>query len=63
MRVGDGGQPGTTTSTGITFDDRTTAGVALTEDAAAGTTVADGNHQLRVRRGVVRATQRDLHVS
>ena len=37
-------------------------GIALAEDPTARTTVPDRHHQLRVRRGGVRATERLLHV-
>src|SRR6202162_3681406 len=37
-------------------------GVALTEDSTRATAVADGNDELRVRRGIVSAPQRHLHI-
>ena len=62
MRVGLGGQPGTATSTGMTFDTRPQAGVALSEDTAGAAAVAERDHELGVGCGVVRSAQGHLHV-
>ena len=60
--VGVGGQPGISTSTGMTLATRPQARVALAEDAAGAAAVAHGDDELRVRRRVVGALQRDCHV-
>jgi len=75
-RLGDGGQnPGEDSDAdsassrvplhrpGPHWTRRTAAGVALAEDSTRATAIADRNDELRVRRGIIGAPQRRLHVS
>ena len=59
---GSADNPARRTSTGMTFDTRPQAGVALSEDTAGAAAVAERDHELGVGCGVIRSTQGHLHV-